>query len=72
MMADWLLEAIQEPVYWLWCRWRGHGMFPVVREHFTKGSDVASYRACRGCGRVYEEDVEQFLDALKRDLDAHK
>ena len=69
-MADWLLEATQEVVFWLWCRWRGHGAFPVVREHYTKGDDVDSFRVCRGCGRVYAEDVEQFLDVLKGDLDA--
>ena len=68
-MADWLLEAIQESVYWLWCRWRGHGAFPVYEEWLTKGPDRVTFRVCAGCGRVYEQDVEPALDRLEHDLD---
>lgn len=63
-MPDWLLDAIQEPVYWLWCRWRGHGAFPVINGMLETGGEPI--RGCWGCGRVYAEDEERLMDAVNR------
>ena len=68
-VSEWFLSLVQEPVYWLWCRWRGHGAFSVTLQSFTKRRDaVLTFRVCDGCGRVYEEDVWPALDMLERDL----
>ncbi len=57
-------------VFWLYCRWNGHGVFAFDVHSMRKGKDHILWRECRGCGRVYAEDAMAVLDKLEADAAA--
>lgn len=65
-----MLRAMKsELIFWLWCRWRGHGNFPADTEIFSKsGRPDFTVRICTGCERIYPEDADAVFDALEADL----
>lgn len=67
--TSWLLTAIHWPGE-VWCKRKGHPPKFLKWSRFIKsdGSDTMSFRSCRLCGNVYEQDTLTILAILEREI----